>query len=369
MEKLLFRRPDQDEARGPDLKRGTSVAKSSRRLRYIMKVAKSLTHKLGDLEDHLFLLAKSLDGLDSGQTAHLRQLAAELRVLICYSSRTEGVLWRVANEMAVSDDVEIHQVGNVDPDYPLSKGLEYCFVPMAFPGHGDERLPVETYPLKELIKEDEAIFVAGRSVTHERLIKWLSQQMGSAHEDDQIDEIVAKLNSILIGKVQIFFRILYMDALLTLIVGERVLSDAVSKNLYSRNHKNFQVDINAGKEQLLNISKSINAPTVEEETLKEGTLFFVLNVKEKIWAQRGNHVAFPTHKYGKIQLEATKNASNFLTIKLTGLSKSVLTFKRRLPAIGANGLAVAITWTEREVNLYLNGRISQKIDRLSAGFR
>lgn len=363
MERHHYPAPTQDEARGPDLKRGTSGAKSSRRLRYTMKIAKSLTHKLGDLEDHLFLLANSLDGLDSGQTAHLRQLAAELRVLICYSSGTEGLLWRVANEMAVSDDVEIHQVGNVDPDHPLSKGLEYCFVPIAFPGHGDERLPVETYPLKEIIKEDEAIFVAGRGVTHERLIKWLSQQIGSAHEGDKIDEIIAKLNSILINKVQIFFRILYMDALLTLIVGERVLCDAVLHKSYSRNHRNFQVDINAGKEQLLNISKSIDAPTVEEETLKEGSLFFVLNVRDKGWEQRGNHVTFPSHKYGKIHLEATKTAGNFLTIKLTGLSEGSLNFKRRLPTIGANGLSVVITWTEREVNLYLNGKISQKVPR------
>jgi hypothetical protein len=92
----------------------------------------------------------------------------------------------------VIDDVAFHRVGKVNPDLPLARGLRYFFLPLALPGCGDPRLPVQTYSLRALIKTAEAVFVAGRSVTHEQLVKWLSQQMGSAHEGDAISPILAE---------------------------------------------------------------------------------------------------------------------------------------------------------------------------------
>ncbi|MDA8247835.1 MAG: hypothetical protein M0Z28_01530, partial [Rhodospirillales bacterium] len=179
------------------------------------RVQKTIGHKLAELEDHLLLLSQALDGLESGQIAHFRHLAAELRVLICESSGTDGLLWRLADELRVDDVVVLHQIGNVDPAHPLAQGLRFHFLPLCSPGHGDPRLPIEAYSLRDIIRAHEAIFGSGQGITHQRLIKWLCEQVGSGHEDEGIAPPLAELNSVLIGNAQAFFGVLQADAVLT----------------------------------------------------------------------------------------------------------------------------------------------------------
>jgi len=189
------------------------------------RVAKTDTRKLQDLDDHLFLLRSHLHHLNE-DAAHLKVIAAELRVLLCISSGNEGLLWRLVEKLDVSDELYLHIVGNVNTQHPLAKGLYISHIPIQRGGHGDPNLPPNYYSLKDIIKNFEAVFVLGKGLTHEYLIKAVAQQMGSAHEDDGVEPSLVELGKLFINGVQPYIPILAIDAELALQVGERVIEKA-----------------------------------------------------------------------------------------------------------------------------------------------
>jgi hypothetical protein len=69
-----------------------------------MRIPKTTEHLLGALEEDLCLLAGAVHGLDSGERANLRDLATNLRALVCFAS-VEGLLWRLVDELCVDDRV------------------------------------------------------------------------------------------------------------------------------------------------------------------------------------------------------------------------------------------------------------------------
>jgi len=131
------------------------------------RILKTLERKLSDLDDHLYFLKESLAKLSKGDIAYLKTLAVELRVLVCKASGTEGLLWRIIDELHLHDAVHIHLAGNLDRDHPLAKGLQFSFVPVLRAGQCDPRLPPANYHLKAIIKECEAIVISGNGYTHE----------------------------------------------------------------------------------------------------------------------------------------------------------------------------------------------------------
>lgn len=322
-----------------------------------MRVPKTIAHKLGDLEDHLFLLAGALVGLNAGEGAHLRHLAAELRVLVCMSSGTEGLVWRLVDELRVDDDVQLHEVGNVDPQHPLSQKLRFMFLPLRSPGHGDSRLPVETYSLRDIIKNHEAVFVAGQGVTHEVLIKWVSQQVGSAHEGDAVGPVLAELNAIRIANVQPFFDILHSDAVLTIDVGERVLRRAVGDLGYQCRHPSFEQLGASYLRGALAVTVPLAAPTVDPFGTDEGSTAFLLNSPDPRWREPGTGSTFPPLEVGRLTFEAAKTPDGFLELRVIGLSVPDFTCRWSLPKIDDNGLMIAVTWKRPEIRIYLNGAL------------
>lgn len=199
----------------------------------VQKVQKHLQQKLSDLDDHLFLIREHLYRLSEG-TAHLKVLSAELRALVCLSSGTEGLLWRLVDELKVSDALHLHVAGNVNVDHPLSRGLKFAIIPVQRAGLGDPRLPPNYYSLRRLIKNIEAVFVAGKGLTHEYLIKAISQQMGTAHEDEGIEYALDDLKHIFLNGLEPYVPILAKDAEFVLEIGERILEEAEKKLGYQR---------------------------------------------------------------------------------------------------------------------------------------
>lgn len=191
------------------------------------RIEKTLYGKLSDLDDHLYLLRDNLHRIGQDKV-HLKVLSAELRVLICYSSGTEGLLWRLVEELHVSDAVHLQLAGGLDPNHPLAKNMHFAIVPIHRAGHGpdDPKLAPRHYTLKWVIKEHEAVFVSGRSITHEWLIKTISQQIGTAHEDDAVEKVLVELGQIFLNGMPSYIPILCFDAELVLEVGERVLEKA-----------------------------------------------------------------------------------------------------------------------------------------------
>ena len=199
----------------------------------LQKIQKTLQQKLTDLDDHLFIVRKHLYCLND-VTAHLKVLSAELRVLVCLSSGTDGLLWRLADELNVPDAIHLHLAGNVNADHPLSRGLNFALAPLQRAGLGHPKLLPDYYSFKNIIKESEAVFVSGKGLTHEYLIKAVSQQMGTAHEDEGIEYTLNDLKQIFLNGVEPYVSILAIDADLTLEIGERVLEVAEREVGYQR---------------------------------------------------------------------------------------------------------------------------------------
>lgn len=200
------------------------------------RIEKSTERNLADLEGHLYLLRENLRGLRS-DAVHIKVLAAELRTLLCFSSGTEGLLWRLADEFGVNDKVILHVTGAVNPDHPLARGLKFAVVFIQRPGpHADPKLPpAASYSLQELIKQAQAVWVLGmRGYTHESLIKAVAQQAGSAHEDKGLEPGLSAIEDILIQGVHPYVPLLAIDAELAIEVGERVIAAAEASGKYRR---------------------------------------------------------------------------------------------------------------------------------------
>jgi hypothetical protein len=136
------------------------------------RMPRPLSELLNALDDHQYLMREALHGLRNDR-AHIKTLSAELRTLICMSSGTEGLLWRVADELKVSDAIELEGAGAANRDHPQAHGLVIWKVPLWRPGEGPPGLPKDLYRLRDVIKGSEAIYVAqipDRVFTHELLI-------------------------------------------------------------------------------------------------------------------------------------------------------------------------------------------------------
>src|ERR1022692_1494721 len=128
------------------------MAKSSR-------VERTIPQLLEALDQQHYLLRRSIHGLFEDD-AHLRTLAVGLRTLVCESSGTEGLLWRLIDALNVCDEIPLECGGSVNRDHPLSRGLALGKIPLWRAGQGPPGLTAASYSLRDVIKNHEAIFVA-----------------------------------------------------------------------------------------------------------------------------------------------------------------------------------------------------------------
>lgn len=258
------------------------------------RVPKTTKEKLEDLDSHIFLLRQHLYHLDDDE-AHLKALSAELRVLVCLSSKSEGLLWRLVDEFKVSDEIYLHIAGRVNLGHPLAKGLQFVLIPIQRGGLGDPRLLPDYYSLREIIKRHEAVFISGKGLTHEYLIKAIAQQMGSAHEDDGLEPALVDMRKIFINGVEPYKQPLAIEAELTIQIAERVFDEAENKvrfyrKQHSRDYGNLSVTVRfrlkqklIGKIRLFKMHSFINEVDIICEACPQSLLFTLKkkdNVKE-----------------------------------------------------------------------------------------
>lgn len=317
------------------------------------KIQKTISKKLSDLDDHLFLLHEALSKLASGQTAFFKSLAAELRVLVCISSGTEGLLWRLVEEFQIPDPVHVHLAGNLKRDHPLAMGLTYAFAPVLRAGLGDPRLPPALYSLKRIIKNCEALYISGKGITHECLIKDIAQQMGTAHEDEGIAPYLVELSEILSSNQQPFVQVLTSDALLVLEVGDRVLKYAQVTQNYPRKYTLVPPqDFKAAPVQGSN-DFEYNS---NNQLPKEGTLFFLIDHPQSDWRIDNNKYIFGALQKGHLKVIPTKYEDGSLEIIIDGLTIDPVLARRPIPRSIQPGVSIAITWKGPEVSIYFNGQ-------------
>jgi hypothetical protein len=199
-----------------------------------VRIDKGKVRKLSELEDHLYLLRQQYNDL-THDPAHLYVIAAELRALVCFSSGTEGLLWRLAEVHGVSDVVSVRAVGGINPDHSLARGLR-LFVPtlMRPDAHAPPRLQCQGIEMKALVKTCLGAYTLGKSFTHEQLIKKIAEQIGSAHIDDGLEPGLATMEELLVSGRPTYSSTLAMLASLTLEVGERIIATAVERGIFKR---------------------------------------------------------------------------------------------------------------------------------------
>lgn len=319
----------------------------------VPRIPKTLQKKLQDLEDHLFLLQEALAGLVRGETAFFKSLSTELRVLVCFSSGTEGLLWRLAQELHIPDSVYVHLAGNLKRDHPLAKSLKFLFIPVLRAGLGDPRLPPALYSLRAIIKECEAFYISGRGITHESLIKSVAQQMGSAHEDEGVESYLVELSDVLFSDQQPFVQVLTSDALLVLEVGDRVLKHAQSSLAYPRRHS-FK-PLLATKVPPVQDSSDFDHPSLVELP-RQGTVFFLVDHPHNDWVVNRDKYSFASLQQGRLKVTPTKHEDGTMQIVIEGLSEKPLISRQAIPHSAQPGVSITVTWTEGEVNIYANGK-------------
>lgn len=262
----------------------------------------------------------------------------------------------------------LHQIGNVDPAHPLAQGLRFHFLPLCSPGRGDPRLPVEAYSLRDIIETHEAIFGSGQGITHQRLIKWLCEQVGSGHEDEGIAPPLAELNSVLVGNAQAFFAVLQADAVLTAEVAERVLLRAIADLHYRPRAESFVAARYRDIPRNTAIPRPLPGPVIEAAGTDEGTLFLLLNSREPTWLARGTQVRFSPLTAGPVRIDVEKTVEHDLVLTVTGLSETAITSRGPFPEdTGPNGVGVAVTWGPSEIIVYVNGNPRERLGRARVG--
>lgn len=209
--------------------------KSSGKQKDNLKIKKTLQQNLADLDDHLYLIR---DGLKKFQKtpAHIKVLAAELRLLMCSQNwgKTEGLLWRMVGALNVSDEILLQVPGRLDLDDPLARGLRFYYFPVQYGSLGDSCIPPQMYSIENFIKTQEALYVINKTITHENVIKMVSEQNGTAHEDEGICFELDELKNILLNGEPSFISVIQKDAELALQIGERVLEEAEKRKLHHR---------------------------------------------------------------------------------------------------------------------------------------
>ncbi len=149
------------------------------------------------------------------------------------SSNTEGLLWRLADKLNVSDSMRIHGVGGVKQDHPQARGLRLAVLPLARLGEGPSGMPIADVSLREFIKTSDGVFFAGKGITWEQMIKIWAQQMGLSHESEDVDPELIALHQFPIS-ILALQQALVTIAEFAIEIGERVLACAEADHGYVR---------------------------------------------------------------------------------------------------------------------------------------
>jgi hypothetical protein len=315
---------------------------------------KTIGRKLRDLDDHLYFLKESLAKLTAGDEAYIKPLTTELRVLVCMASRTEGLLWRIVDELQINDAVHVHLAGNLDRDHPLALGLQFAFNPICCAGQGNPQLTPEHYSLKKIIKECEALVVSGTGYTHENLIRAVAEQMGSAHEDDGVEPHLIELSKTIISNQPVLNSVLMSDANFVLEVGERALADAVQKINFVRKTRPT-IMVSNEQTNFVPGMQSIDFEDAPLQLTQEGTVMFSVNHQHPDWKTNSYGYHFGPLAQGLLSVRATKHPDRTMEICVEGLSESIVATRQAIPDTQQPDVMVGFTWTGTKIVFYLCG--------------
>jgi hypothetical protein len=100
---------------------------------------------------------------------------------------------------------------------------------------------------------------------------------------------------------------------------------------------------------------------------QEGTLSFRIRHQDPDWATNGKPYEFPPVEAGTISARVVKHPTGRIEIRLVGALGAEMVFDGTLPPVRPEGLTVTITWSPKEVRLFLDGRMFKSVQFTEAG--
>lgn len=203
---------------------------------------KSKIQRLRDCESHLYFLWDARR-LFPQQQDRYKQIAAELRVLVCKFGSNKPLLLDLMDEYGFSYEVQ-------PPGPPFDKQPIAMVDDPVYNELSDEiteaagnperlndllnkqaalRRPV---PFREFVARGLAVYVAPQRISYQQLTRAIAEKMGSSHEDADYDEDIAKLRFVELGGVKSYLPPLIVFADLVIEVGSMFLGYLVQKYEY-----------------------------------------------------------------------------------------------------------------------------------------
>lgn len=316
------------------------------------QVAKTSGQLLNALEDHLSTLVPMLAGLHGGDAAHVKDIAAKLRLLICGSSGQHGLLWDLADETLANDSVQIRYAGKVDPNNPLTHKLQ-ILDNHALANMPGTPIPLESVSLRAHITAHEAVFIDGVSLTYRDLIKEMAEHSGTAHETPGVSREMAKANAIRIGDVQPCIPIIDRVARWTLMFGETVIQQAVALGYVCR--RPAATPVPEIRLESKRFAFPMDGPTLDAAG-NEGSIALWLSAADFARAKKqGSPIDFPPVSIGRITLTFQATRRGWLRIGARGLAIPNFGYEGTVAENSAGMVGVAVTWCGIDIRTFING--------------
>jgi len=196
-------------------------------------------------EDHLFFLHEALK-LFPQQPGRYKQIAGELRVLVCKTRKNEPLLLDLMDELGFNYDV--HPPGPPFDKHPIDlvgwrddPGFQALTREVQQAAGDKQKLATilekqarlrKSMPLREYTDKALAIFIRPFDYSYRDLILSVAQQCGSSHEDKDIDEPIAQMRSMVVGGVESHIAPLIGYARRVVDVGANFVLYSVEKGFY-----------------------------------------------------------------------------------------------------------------------------------------
>ena len=94
---------------------------------------------------------------------------------------------------------------------------------------------------------------------------------------------------------------------------------------------------------------------------QEGSIAFRMRHKDADWSTNDQPYRFNPVEIGKIRAWAMKRPDRKVEFHVVGPFRSEITLEGNMPPVNEHGLHVVITWTDKEVQLYLNAQPAGRI--------
>lgn len=182
------------------------------------RVPKPPAQRLAECETHLYFL-RDAHRLYPQQRDRFKQIAAELRILVCETRTNKPLLLDLMDEYGFVHEVQPPGSSKTGP--PLKPG------PLSMVGWRDDPIHLEIsqqlsqanksgdkdqmqaldrrlaelarpVPFREWVNNGLAVYIAPYDYSHRELVLAIAQQFGSSHEDDAIEEPILLLQKIYI---------------------------------------------------------------------------------------------------------------------------------------------------------------------------